>query len=235
MLPRFPFLPVDVEARIHMFVPRPPYLDELKQHCSRLCCFCIFAFNRESRNYVKYRKRRSTTSKVEIYFCSACINKEAVRNWIRQDLRVRRGAALNSMEWADLPELVNIIERVSLKQLRDDRRALVEHLRASSQYVPNILTDPVMDDTLFAGMNLRPVFLGESDSDVDWTPLYPSRTPRTSKAQAFAEYGHNPLRWPLWLRLQHKEIVGDAVGKLRHDEPDQETGKKRTRAFLAVA
>jgi hypothetical protein len=219
MLPRLPFLPVEVEARIHMYIPRPAYLKEFKRNCRRVCCWCLFAFNKQSRNYVEYRRPTIT-----LFFCSRCINVDLVRNWVRTEAEVRRELAVFRMQWPDTPNLLHLFDSVARNQLRLERRLLTNKLRAAGQYVPKLLDLPVMDELECAGPILTPVHLGSSDEDVDWSPLYPSRTPRIREKQAVEEFGNT---WPSWVRAH----LG-ARGKRWREDENKEKPVKRTRMFM---
>jgi hypothetical protein len=222
MLPRLPFLPVEVEARIHMFVPRPAYIKELKRDCARVCCWCLFAFNKQSRNYVKVRRPTVT-----FFFCSRCINVAVVRQWVRTEAEVRRDLAVSRGQWADTPNLVHVFESVARNQLRLERRLLANKLRAAGQYVPTLLDYPVMDDLDCGSPILTPVHLGSSDEDVDWKPLYPSRMARIRETQAVDEFGGSPLAWPSWVRA-HRGVGG----KRGREDEDGMSAVKRTRLFM---
>ena len=240
MLPRLPMFPVDVEMRIWSFMPRPSYVQELKRDCNWYCHWCELAFNKKSRNYVRLIKRGNggAASDRALYFCSSCLNHDHVRSWVRMEMRLRENVALLKMHsYGPVPDASSSsLETTWKTALMQARHKLVVTLRERCfRNVPRILLSDNMNDVNFLSWDTGTVFLGMSDEDVDWQPLFPSRTPRMSQKQATTEFGENVLQWPDWVATQFPALVQAAASRKRGRASYQEDKRSRRRFFADCA
>lgn len=207
-------LPASAMSTIFYYMPVRPFIQELKDTCSRVCALCQFAFNSLSAGYMKVELTPLDEALPQwVWFCSKCIGTPSVGHWLGFEFELNR--ALN-FGWASYhADATHGTHRHSmLRILAEKRKAMfkeVLNIRTVSSMCL-VTADATYRDWFLTA--LPPVFPCFNWQDWSWVRYTtssgwlfpsecfyfpPSRTPRVPRVVVERWFGDNPSHWPVWV------------------------------------